>query len=412
MKKIIIVLGMHRSGTSMVAQVCQCMGAYLGEKDELMVATKNNPDGYFENTKISCIDDAILHLCGREWYDLEGAELDYDSPQIRKAAEDLRNVIQKLFDKSDIIAIKDPRISLLLTLWEKILGGLGGEVHYVWVYRNPLEVMESLRKRDGYSEKHGLLLWEHYNFSILKFLKDKEYLLFNYKDVLENVQLFESLSVLLGREFDDILKHNLAQTVKHKYCHSSYSYQDVKKMQNELLGSLYGALLERREKDIDILYWEKKYSARFEKAERKYLDYEILEDIECLRKRKIIIYGAGNFGHQAAKMLRQLNFLKFDFCDKDPDKHGMNILGGKVLSIAEVEERESLCVIIAIERKGTRKAIEKTFLYTKKVEFFSFFALKTIWECHMGKDMAMEDMKEAISSWHKEEFDDKMYYQE
>lgn len=411
MKQLIIVLGMHRSGTSMVAQVCQCMGAYLGEKNELMIATENNPDGYFENTEISYIDDAILHLCGREWYDLERVELDYENPQIRKTAENLRNVIQKLFDKSDIIAIKDPRISLLLPLWEKLLEELRIKAHYVWVYRNPLEVMESLQKRDGYSEKHGLSLWVHYNFSILKFLKDKEYLLFNYKHVLENVQLFESLSVLLGKEFDDTLKYTLAQTVKHKYCHSSYSYQDVKKVQSELLDSLYGALLERREKDIDISFWEKKYSTGFEKVERKYIDYEILEDIECLKKREIIIYGAGNFGHQAAKMLQQLDFFKFDFCDKDPDKHGMNILGRKVLSIKEVEERESLCVIIAIERKETRKAIEKTFLYTKKVEFFSFFALKTIWKCHMGKDMAMGDIKEAIFSWHKEEFDDKMYYQ-
>ena len=44
MKRLVIVLGMHRSGTSLTARISQCMGAYLGEESELMGAALGNSD--------------------------------------------------------------------------------------------------------------------------------------------------------------------------------------------------------------------------------------------------------------------------------------------------------------------------------------------------------------------------------
>ncbi len=55
----------------------------------------------------------------------------------------------------------------------------------------------------------------------------------------------------------------------------------------------------------------------------EYIDYEVLEDIKCLEKENVIIYGAGNYGRQAAEMLEQLGFLKYNFCDKDIYKQCM-----------------------------------------------------------------------------------------
>ena len=88
MKKVVIIAGMHRSGTSVAAQLCQHMGAYLGEKAELMGAARDNPGGFFENIEITKTNDEILRLCGREWYSLTLAEPDYHHPQIRKIKSD------------------------------------------------------------------------------------------------------------------------------------------------------------------------------------------------------------------------------------------------------------------------------------------------------------------------------------
>ena len=53
MKRIVIILGMHRSGTSVITQICQYMGAYLGKEKELMEATQYNLSGFFENKEIT-----------------------------------------------------------------------------------------------------------------------------------------------------------------------------------------------------------------------------------------------------------------------------------------------------------------------------------------------------------------------
>ena len=70
MKRVIIVLGMHRSGTSLVAQICRCVGGYLGEQNELLAATSANPDGFFENRDIVNINDNILDFCNKKWYSI------------------------------------------------------------------------------------------------------------------------------------------------------------------------------------------------------------------------------------------------------------------------------------------------------------------------------------------------------
>lgn len=384
MKRLVIILGMHRSGTSLTARMCERMGAYLGEADELNGPALGNPDGHFENIEIVRINNNILRFCNREWYSLEALDPDYNSPQIIKAMEEIKSCIRKLLEKSEKAAIKDPRISVMLPLWDKVLKELKVEVDYIWVFRNPLEVMESLRKRNGYSSKHSLLLWVHYNLSILKFLKEKEYLLINYRDILEHAQVLEEVGRLFGCKLDDDLKRGLNHIIKHEYCHSDYSYQDVQNMQNELVSDLYGSLLKNGKTEINVPEWERRYKMSITKADDKFMDYEILEDIRCLKGKEIIIYGAGNYGKQAAEMLQELGISEFDFCDKDICKQGKSIMGGKVFEITDIEEKKNILLIIAIADEEIKKEVEQTLVNIKGAYFLSFFALKMIWKRSMN----------------------------
>ena len=401
MKKLVIILGM-RSGTSLTARISRCMGAYLGEDNELMGASLGNSDGHFENLEIVSINDYILRICNKEWYSLEAPVLDYDSLQIKMKMEEIKTVIWKLFEKSDTVLIKDPRICVLLPLWDKVLGELEIEVSYVWVFRNPLEVMESLRKRDGYSSKYSLLLWVHYNLSVLKYLQEKEYFLINYRDILGKSEKLKELSALFDCKFDDTLKWELAHVIKQGYCHSEYSYQDVVDIQNELLSNLYGALLENFETKVDVLEWEKCYRIAIAKEENQFMDYEVLENIRCLEQKEIIIYGAGDYGKRAAEMLQQLGFFKYNFCDKDIHKHGTRLMNGKIFSVAEIENRENLLIIIAIADEKIEKEIEQTLSYIEGVSFLSFFALKESFKYSVSNFAALSSKVESLSEWYKE----------
>ncbi|MEH2952612.1 putative capsular polysaccharide synthesis family protein [Candidatus Merdisoma sp. JLR.KK011] len=401
MKRLVIILGM-RSGSSLTAHISQSMGAYLGEADELMGAALGNPDGHYENMEAVAVNNRILHFCGREWYSLEAPMPDYKDFKIIKEMENIKAVVCRLLEKSDMAVIKDPRICLLLPLWDRALKELEVEVRYIWVFRNPLEIMESLRKRDGYSSRHGLLLWIHYNLSVLKYLQGKDYLLINYKDILEQSQALEKLSKLFNCRFDDTLQQKLKRIIKRGYCHSDYSYEDVRNTQNELLSDLYGALLKNQESEADVLEWENRYKTAAANAEEDFMDYEVLENIRCLEGKEIVIYGAGNYGKRAAEMLQKLNYHKFDFCDRDFHKHGTNFMGGSVFSIAEIEKKKNLLIIIAIENKEWKKEIEQTLACIEDAEHLSFFALELLYKYSIVDLETLRSKVSALGEWYNE----------
>lgn len=401
MKRLVIILGMHRSGTSVVTQISQYMGAYLGGENELIAATRENPDGYFENTEITRINSHILHICGREWYSLKAIEIDNRSLPIIAAKDELKNRIQKLFEKRDTVAVKDPRIAVLLPLWEEILESLEITVGYIWVVRNPLEVKESLRKRDGFRQKHGLLLWIKYNLGIAKFLKYKDYLMINYNNLLEDMDEIKSLGDFFGVEYGSDLFEKVKHIIKREYAHSKYSEQEVYRIKDDLLSKLYDILMENEIKEADILSLEKQYIQEVDKLETRYIDYQALEHMYDLRKKEIIIYGAGNYGKHAAKMLRELGIQHFNFCDKDISKQGNYIMGGKVISIDEISENKNILVIIALADKKVYKAAEQTLSTIRGIEFFSFFALEKIWTYLTKNCTTMETKEERLSLWYK-----------
>lgn len=369
-----------------------------GEK--LISAFAGDTDRCFENREIVKINDGILDFYGKDDYSTEMFKIDCNQPQIAKAMKKLEICIQGLLDKSNTVLIKDPRISIMLSLWEKVLEKLETEVYYIWIYRNPLEIVENLRK-NKYSDRHIIYLWIRYNFSILKFLKGRNKCLkINYSDFAQSLPIIEDLSQLFGSKLSDELKRELHHIIKYEYCHSQYSYQDVLNIQCKLLSDLYNVLLRNLEDEVNVLNLEKQYSEEMAETECKYIDYEVLENIKCLELEKIIIYGAGDYGRQAADMLQQLGVFQFAFCDKDAQKQEKAIMNRKVYSIREIEELENRLIIIAVQDNESKKKIELTLRYLRGVHFLSFFALKAVWKYNTNDYTLLENKAEAFSIWH------------
>jgi Sulfotransferase family len=154
--KGIIVLGMHRSGTSCVGGLLHAMGAYFGPPDMDLGANAENPKGFWERQDLNWACEFALLAAGGSWWQPALPPVDFDpgAALLRRAFAAIRPEL----DRHAPWFIKDPRLCLLLdTLREDL-----GEVVYIHVVRDPVEVALSLSRRNGLSIGHALALWELY----------------------------------------------------------------------------------------------------------------------------------------------------------------------------------------------------------------------------------------------------------
>lgn len=161
---VVSVIGMHRSGTSMVAKLLYLCGVYLGSQSELVPATPDNPDGHWEHIGFQEVNDEILSLLDGGW--------DYPPPMLPDWFRDSRfdharekaSGLIAQFEGHEPWGWKDPRSSLTLPFWNQLLSNL----KILICVRNPLEVAVSLRRRGLCSYALGLNLWKTYNQRILE----------------------------------------------------------------------------------------------------------------------------------------------------------------------------------------------------------------------------------------------------
>lgn len=159
----VCIAGMHRSGTSMVAQLLQQAGLYLGEPTDLMPPAEENPEGFFEHLEFVQLNDEVLHAAGAGWDCPPPAETDWSAPAFdpyRQRAALLAGPLAA----NPPWGWKDPRNSLTLPFWRSALGPMRAVV----VVRNPLEVVTSLHRRNGFSPALSLTLWRIYAERVLQ----------------------------------------------------------------------------------------------------------------------------------------------------------------------------------------------------------------------------------------------------
>ena len=167
-KRIVVVLGMHRSGTSVITRGLQVLGVDLGDK--LMGGIPgNNEKGFWEDAEINDFNNSLLLKLGSGWDRLnaldEVALLGAEFAQKRNQA---LNLLRGKLSSDSIFAFKNPRTAILLPFWQVIFNDLDLSVSYLIAVRNPMEVAESLHRRDGISLLKGLLLWVKYSVAAVR----------------------------------------------------------------------------------------------------------------------------------------------------------------------------------------------------------------------------------------------------
>lgn len=159
----VAILGMHRSGTSMVAQMLGLAGLELGPDEALLPASPDNPDGYFEHAGFHGVNEAILGELGGGWDRPPAVPQQWDeSDELASFRADAARLVGS-FEGTELWGWKDPRTCLTFGLWQQLIPDLRAVV----CVRHPLEVALSLNRRGMFSFTTGLELWRAYNERIL-----------------------------------------------------------------------------------------------------------------------------------------------------------------------------------------------------------------------------------------------------
>lgn len=186
--KPVMILGMHRSGTSCLTGSLQQKGLYLGE-----VHTCNpfNLKGNRENDRIVILNNAVLEKNAGEWCS-PPATIVWDVSHVLE-----RDAIIKDFSERHVglWGFKDPRCLLTFPFW---LEGLV-DVQLVGTFRHPLSVAQSLYFRNQIPLTEGLALWRAYNERLLYLLQSYHFPLVSFDvDADQYLVSIERVAAYLG----------------------------------------------------------------------------------------------------------------------------------------------------------------------------------------------------------------------
>ncbi len=155
---VICIIGMHRSGTSMVARLLSLCGLYLGPEEQLFGPNEGNPEGHFEHSGFLQIDEQLLGHFGGAWESPPRLDVGWtNDPALINITTTARALIAS-FPNHSPWGWKEPRTTILLEFWKSLVPNL----RFVICVRNPLDVAKSLANRNGLPVDAGIQLWHRY----------------------------------------------------------------------------------------------------------------------------------------------------------------------------------------------------------------------------------------------------------
>jgi hypothetical protein len=200
-RKRIVVIGMHRSGTSLAARLLNAMGCYAGEDDEMPAPDVFNPTGYWEHRDVWALDEEILGSLDATWSEPARADLSRLSDASRRAFVEQARAIARKLDAHGTWMVKDPRLAILFPIWREALD----DPMCVLAWREPSAVARSLARRDGLPLVVGLALWEVYTRAMLASTIGLHRVCVSYEELVANPdRCVEMLRRELGLELPSI----------------------------------------------------------------------------------------------------------------------------------------------------------------------------------------------------------------
>jgi glycosyltransferase involved in cell wall biosynthesis len=185
-RQAIVVLGMHRSGTSALAGVLCGLGA-AAPKKTLMGPHPCNQKGLFEALGLAKAHDEFLAAAGTCWHDWRKFDLQWARTEAAaQYSAKIRTVLTEEFGDEPMIVLKDPRICRFVPYTLSLLADLNMSPVAVLPVRNPLEVALSLQQRDHFELPKSIMLWLRHVLDAEYFSRSLPRCLLPYEGLLQN----------------------------------------------------------------------------------------------------------------------------------------------------------------------------------------------------------------------------------
>lgn len=231
-KNAILVAGMHRSGTSALTRVFSLLGADLLKRLALALPN-NNEKGFWESVDLMIEHDALLESAGSFWSDWTEFNPDwYASAEATKYKKLIGEIVQADFAASTLFVIKDPRICRFLPFWLELLQEHAIKPFIMIPVRNPLEVAQSLKKRDGFPLAKGGLLWLRHVLDAVYYAQNYPIAFLSYEQLMQDWQGFvQSLQQQTDLAFPRqsvLSKLEIESYLEDDQKHNSVSLDDLK----------------------------------------------------------------------------------------------------------------------------------------------------------------------------------------
>lgn len=181
----LLVIGMHRSGTSALTRVLNLHGIPLGSS--LLEAAPDNEAGFWENALVVQFHDRVLESLSSSWDDPRELPADWLG-RVRAAGQidELIGLLASEFGNEPLWAVKDPRLCRLLPMWLEALDRMGIEPKLLFALRHPDEVVASLMRRDELPPASASLLWLNHLYEPVKYSRGFARAVVDYADLLSD----------------------------------------------------------------------------------------------------------------------------------------------------------------------------------------------------------------------------------
>jgi len=273
--RLIVVLGMHRSGSSAITKGLEVMGVDLGT--QLMPANTNNIKGYFED---------IEKTKGYDWNTLTPIKIDdFQGDKFSPFKARAKNILRSKLKKSNILGIKDPRLCRLLPFWMEIFSDLKLKVSYVIILRNPDSIAASLFSRDSIPRVKSLYLWLEHMLPVFQETAGCHRAVLDYDGLIANPKLIlEVLAKQLGLE-EKVNQQKLKSFVKDfidpDLRHHQRTSDSEKEFTPKVIERLISLLTDTKNKIA--LYDSPKFNTEIKLIEKDYKDrIDLLNYIDTL----------------------------------------------------------------------------------------------------------------------------------
>lgn len=204
----VLVVGMHRSGTSAVTRMLNLLGCTAPATP--LPDTAGNPTGHWESQPIVDLNDRVMAAFDLSWFDWAGLPPDWPAGALWQTfAAEARGLLDQEFGAAPLFVLKDPRLCQLLPGWRALLADGGTATRVVMPLRHPTEVARSLAARDGMDRSAAYLLWLRYTLEaerasrgLPRIILPYDHLLADWRDVA--VRVSEALAIAWPRAIDEV----------------------------------------------------------------------------------------------------------------------------------------------------------------------------------------------------------------